>query len=95
MKGCLAVLEADKRTWEEEKWQMQEMIDELNEYNTPEDKSPTALVIKSMPDMSLKDQEITQLKEANQELKDMITAKESEDSSREIRTLKEKIARFE
>ena len=45
--------------------------------------------------MSLKDLEITQLKEGNQDLKDRITAKESEDSTREIRTLKEKITRFE
>ena len=74
---------------------MQERINDLNEYSTPEDKSPTALVIKSMFDMSLKDLEITQLKEANQELKDRITAKESEDSAKDIKTLKEKIARFE
>ena len=45
--------------------------------------------------MSLKDLEITQLKEANQELKDRITAKESEDIAKEIRTLKEKVTRFE
>ena len=48
-----------------------------------------------MYDMSLKDMEITQLKESNQEIKDRITTKEREDSAREIRTLKEKIARFE
>ena len=45
--------------------------------------------------MSLKDLEITQLKEINQELNDRITAKESEDASKEIRTLKEKVTRFE
>ena len=59
LKGHLVVLEDDKHTWEEEKWQMQERIDELNEYITPEDKSPTTLVIKNMSDMSLKDLEIT------------------------------------
>ena len=48
---------------------MQERIDELNEYNTHEYKSPTALVIKNMSDMSLKDLEITQLKEANHSIK--------------------------
>ena len=74
---------------------MQERIDELNEYNTPGYKSPTALVIKNMFGVSLKDLEITQLKESNQELKDRITAKENEDSAREIRKLKEKISRFE
>ena len=89
------MLEAHKHTWEEEKQQMQERIDELYEYNTPEDKSPTSLVIKNMSDMSLKDLEITQLKEANQELKDRITAKESEESAKEIKTFKENIARFE
>ena len=45
--------------------------------------------------MSLKDLEITQLKEANQELKDMITAKENEEFAKDINTLKEKIASFE
>ena len=64
-KGYLGVLEADKCTWEEEKRQMQEIIDELNEYNTHEYKSPTTLVIKDMFDMSLKDLDVTQLKEAN------------------------------
>ena len=47
-----------------------------------------------MYEMSLKDLETTQLKEDNQELKDRITTKESEDSAEEIRTLKEKVARF-
>ena len=51
-------------------------------------------MIKDMSDMSLKDLEITQLKEANRELKDTITAKESEDSPKEIKTLKDKIDRF-
>ena len=45
--------------------------------------------------MSLKDLEITQLKEANQELKDRIIAKESEYYVEEIRTPREKVARFE
>ena len=74
---------------------MQKIIDELNYYSTPEDISPTALPFKDMSEMSLKDLEITQLKEANQEIKDRITAKESEDTAKEIRTLKEKVARFE
>ena len=38
--------------------------------------------------------EITQLKKSNQDLKDRITAKESEDFAKEIKTLKENIARF-
>ena len=54
-------------------------IDELNDYITLEDRSPNALAIKDMSEMSLKDLEITQLKEANQELKDRTTTKESED----------------
>ena len=45
--------------------------------------------------MSMKDLEITQLKEANQELKDKITAKENEYAAKEIRTLKEKVTKFE
>ena len=89
------MLEADKCMREEEKRQMQERIYELNEYNTHEDKSPIAIAIKDMSDMSLKDLEITQLKESSQELKGRITATESEDSARYIRTLKENIARFE
>ena len=48
-----------------------------------------------MSDMSLKDLEITQLKEANQELEDRITANEREEFDREIKTLKENIAKFE
>ena len=48
-----------------------------------------------MSEMSLKDLEITQLKEANQELKDRITAKENEDFAEDIRTLREKVARLE
>ena len=74
---------------------MQKRIDELNDYSTSEYISPTTLAIKDMSEMSLKDLEITQLKEANQELKDRITAKESEDSAKENKTLKEKVARFE
>ena len=74
---------------------MQKRINELNDYSTLEEKSSTALAIKDMSEMSLKDLEITQLKEANQELKDEITAKEREDSIEEIRTLKEKVTRFE
>ena len=41
---------------------MQKRIDELNDYSTPKDISPTILVIKDMFHMSLKDLEITQLK---------------------------------
>ena len=74
---------------------MQKRIDELNEYITPVDRSPTSLAIKDMSKMSMKDLEITQLKEANQELKETITTKESEDSTEEIKTLKEKVSRFE
>ena len=85
LKGFLAMLEVDKRTWEEENQKMQKRIDELNDYSTPEDRSPTSLVIKYMSEMSLKDLEITQLKEANQEIKDRILDKESEDSTKEIR----------
>ena len=48
-----------------------------------------------MSEISLKDLEITQLKEAYQDLKDRLTAKEKEDSAEEIRTLKEKVTRFE
>ena len=59
------MLEADKCTWEEEKKNMQKRIDELNDYSTPEDRSPTSLAIKDMLEMSLKDLEITQLKEFN------------------------------
>ena len=66
-----------------------------NYYSTPEDRSPTALAIKDMSEMSLKDLEITQLKEDNQDLKGRITAKESEDSAEDIKKLKEKVERFE
>ena len=48
-----------------------------------------------MSQMSLKDLEITQLKDANKELKDRITTKESEDATKEIRKLKEKVTKFE
>ena len=96
LKGHLAVLEVDKCTWESEKKKIHKIIDELNDYSTPEDKSPkSALAIKDMSKMSLKDLEITQLKEANQELKDRITAKESEDVVEDIMRLKEKETRFE
>ena len=74
-KATLLCLEAGKRTWVEEKQKMQKIIDELNDYRTPEDRSPTTLEIKDMSEMSLKDLEITQLKESNQEIKDMIIAK--------------------
>ena len=94
LKSCLVVLEADKRSWEEEKQNMQNRIDEINDYSTLEDRSPTTLAIKYMYEMSLKDLEITQLKEDNQELKDRITTKESEDSIEEIRILKEKVIMF-
>ena len=95
LKCHLTVLEVDKNTWEEEKKNMQKRINELNDYSTPEDRSPTSLEIKDMSEMSLKDMEITQLKEFNQELKDRITAKESEDSIEEIRILKYQVTRFE
>ena len=72
------MLEADKRTWEEEKQKIQKRIDELNDYSTPEDKSLAALAIKDMSDMSLKDLEINQFKEFNQELKEKIISKERE-----------------
>ena len=49
------MLEDEKRTWEEEKQKIQNKIDELNDYSTPEDISPTALGIKDMYEMSLKD----------------------------------------
>ena len=45
--------------------------------------------------MSLKDLEITQLKESNQYLKDRITAKESEDSPEDIMIIKDRVTRFE
>ena len=48
-----------------------------------------------MSEMYLKDMEITQLKEANQEIKERITTKESEYFAEEIKTLKEKVTRFE
>ena len=95
LKGCLIVMEAEKYTWEEEKKKIKKRIDELKDYNTPEDRSPTSLAIKDMFEMSLKDLEITQLKEANQELKDRITANESEDSTEEIKILKDQVTRFE
>ena len=65
LKGWLAMMEANKRTWEEEKQNMQKIIDELNYYSTPEERSSTALAIKYISEMSLKDLEISQLKEAN------------------------------
>ena len=37
LKGFLSMLDADKRTWEEENQKMQKRIDELNDYSTPED----------------------------------------------------------
>ena len=74
---------------------MQKRIDELNDYSTPKDRSPTSPAIKDMSKKSLNDLEITQLKEANQELKDRIIAKESEYFAEEIRTLKEKVSKFE
>ena len=95
LKGHLAVLEAEKHTWEEDNQNMQKRIDELNDYITPEDRLPTIVAIKDMSYMSLKDLEITQLKETNKEFKDEITTKESEDIAKEIRTLKEKVTRFE
>ena len=52
LKGRLVVLEADKHTWEEEKQKMQKRIDELNDYSTLEGRSPTALAIKDMSEMS-------------------------------------------
>ena len=95
LKGRLTMMEDEKSTWEEEKKNMQKRNDELDDYITPDDRSPIAMEIKDMSEMSLKDLEITQLKEANQELKDEITAKEREDSIEEIRTLKEKVDKFE
>ena len=94
LKDRLAEMDSNKHTWEEEKQNMQKRIDELNDYSTPEYRSPPALAMKDMSKMSLKDLEITWL-EANQELKDRITAKESEYSIEEIMTLKEKVTRFE
>ena len=78
-------MDANKHTWEEDKKNMQKRINELNEYNTPEKRSPIAVEIKDMSEMSLQDREITQLKEANQELKDRILAKEIQDAAKEIR----------
>ena len=89
------MLETEKHTWEEEKQKMQKVINELNDYNTPVDRSPTSLAIKDMSEMSLKDLEITQLKESNQYLKDRITAKESEDSPEDIMIIKDQVTRFE
>ena len=56
-------------------------------------RSPTIMWLK-MSEMFLKELEITQLNEANQERKDKITTKESENYDEEIRTLKEKVVRF-
>ena len=95
LKCLFVVMEVDKNTWEEEKKKMQKRIAELNDYSIPEDRSPTALAIKDMSEISLKDLKITQLKEAHQELKDMITAKKSEDATKEIKTLKQKGTKFE
>ena len=95
LKGRLVVLDVEKCKWEEEKQKMQKRIDELNDYITLKDRSPTTLAIRDMSEMSLKDLEITQFKEANQELKDMITAKESEDFADDIRTLNQKVRRYE
>ena len=74
---------------------MQKRIDELNDYSTPKEISPTTMLIKDMCKMSLKDLEITQLKEGNQEIKYNITTEESEDSIEEIRILKYQVTRFE
>ena len=74
---------------------MQKIIDELNDYSTPEDRSTTSLAIKDMSKMSLNDLEITQLKEGNQELKDNITTKKSEYSIEEIKILKYQVTGFE
>ena len=74
---------------------MQKRIDELNDYSTPKDRSPTSPAIKDMSKKSLNDLEITQLKEGNQELKDNITTKESEYSIEEIRILKYQVTRIE
>ena len=95
LKGCRVMLKANKRTWEDEKQKMQKRIDELNDYSAPNDILPTTLEIKDMSEMSLKDLEITQLKESNKEVKDKITTKESEDSAEDIKTLKEKVRRYE
>ena len=57
LKGRLDVMEANKCTWEEEKKNMQKIIDGLNDYSTHEDRSPTALAIKDMPEMPRKDLE--------------------------------------
>jgi len=64
----ILLLEGDQCTLEQEKQYMQVTIDQLNDHNTPEVKSPTDEMVKAMYDVSLKDLKISQLKEKNQQL---------------------------
>ena len=68
LKAKIILLESDKCIWEQEKQDMQGTIDKLKDYDTPEVRSPTDEMVKAMSDVSLKDLEISQLKEANQQL---------------------------
>jgi len=63
LKAKIFLLESDQSTWEQEKQEMQETIDRWKEYDAFGAISPTDEMVKSMLDVSLKDLEISQLKE--------------------------------
>ena len=69
---------------------MQRNIDKLKFPN-----SPTSQLIQDMSDVSLKDMEITKIKEKNQQLEEELTKKTTEDEQiQEVSRLNEKISKL-
>ena len=65
LKAKVISLDNEKNQWLSEKEKMQKEIEELKAREFPEPKSPTSQLVQDMSDISLKDMEITQLKEKN------------------------------
>ncbi len=63
-------LEQEKEAWEDEKENLRREIEELKLKVNAEPNSPTSQLVQDMSDISLKDLEINQLKEMNQQLEE-------------------------
>ena len=89
-KARVVSLEQEKEAWKAEKDKLQRKIEKLKLPN-----SPTSQLIQDMSDVSLKDMEITKLKEKNQQLEEELTKNTTEDEQiQEVSRLNEKISKL-
>ena len=88
-------LEYDNSLWKMEKEHLLKEIEDLKARMIPETRSPTSHLVHDMSEVSLKDLEISQLKEQNQQLQEELAQKTpNEDDPEEVNKLLDRVTKM-